>query len=245
MRHISISDLHSRMEEMETNNITTQTGTSNEQDDPFATLLNLEDTYYTEGYALGVTDGSRAGRIEGRLFGLEKGFAKFAEMGRLNGRARVWEARLPSTPTPNGAGGRESGNRASSSPSPSSSHSATGTLPVLSGSDRLRKHIDRLSELTDPESLETKNTEDAVDECEERLAGARSKFTLIAKIVGEDDLRPSGGGDSASEIDIGRSGGTAKGKAGGKGEMEDFAGLPTAGRAPRGDAAVNLAAKKE
>ncbi|KAK1070415.1 hypothetical protein LTR74_004093 [Friedmanniomyces endolithicus] len=194
MRHISISDLHSRMEEMETNNITTQTGTSNEQDDPFATLLNLEDTYYTEGYALGVTDGSRAGRIEGRLFGLEKGFAKFAEMGRLNGRARVWEARLPSTPTPNGAGGRESGNRASASPSPSSSHSATGTLPVLSGSDRLRKHIDRLSELTDPESLETKNTEDAVDECEERLAGARSKFTLIAKIVGEDDLRPSGGG---------------------------------------------------
>ncbi|KAK1065637.1 hypothetical protein LTR12_000312 [Friedmanniomyces endolithicus] len=227
---------------MEPNNITTQTGTSIEQDDPFATLLNLEDTYYTEGYNLGVTDGSRAGRIEGRLFGLEKGFAKFAEMGRLNGRARVWEARLPSAHTLGGVSLRESGSRASTS-SPSTSHSVTGTIPPLSGSDRLRKHIDRLSELTDPESLETKNAEDAVDECEERLAGARSKFTLIAKIVGEDDLRPSGGGDGASEIDIGRSGGTAKGKAGGKGEMEDFAGLPTAGREPRGDAAVNLAAK--
>ncbi|KAK0347265.1 hypothetical protein LTR02_002433 [Friedmanniomyces endolithicus] len=226
---------------MEPDQITTRTEPNNEQDDPFATLLNLEDTYYTEGYDLGVTDGSRAGRIEGRLFGLEKGFAKFAEMGRLNGRARVWEARLPSAHTPNGMGLRE-GDIGASTSSPSS-QSTTGTISPLSGSDRLRKHIDRLSELTDSESLETKNTEDAVDECEERLAGARSKFTLIAKIVGEDDMRPSGGGEGASEIEIRRSGGTPKGKAGGKGEMEDFAGLPTAGREPRGDAAVNLAAK--
>ncbi|KAK0313891.1 hypothetical protein LTR01_002148 [Friedmanniomyces endolithicus] len=227
---------------MEYNHITTRTGPSNDQDDPFATLLNLEDNYYAEGYDLGVTDGSRAGRIEGRLFGLEKGFAKFAEMGRLHGRARVWEARLPSAHTPNGVGPRESDGRASTS-SPSFPDPVTGKVPPLSGSDRLRKHIDRLAELTDPESLETKNTEDAVDECEERLAGARSKFTLIAKIVGEDDVRPGGNGDGAPEIEIAWSSGTARGKAGGKGEMEDFVGLPIASREPRGDAAMNLAAK--
>lgn len=67
--------------------------------DVFADVLNLEDRYYKEGYDLGVADGSKSGRIEGRLFGLQKGFEKFLEMGKLNGRAAVWEARLPSSST--------------------------------------------------------------------------------------------------------------------------------------------------
>jgi hypothetical protein len=46
--------------------------------DPFDSVLNLEDDLYTSAYALGAADGSRAGRVEGRIFGLEKGFEKFA-----------------------------------------------------------------------------------------------------------------------------------------------------------------------
>ncbi|KAK5720842.1 hypothetical protein LTR15_006804 [Elasticomyces elasticus] len=176
--------------------------------DPFATLLNLEDQYYTEGYNLGVTDGSLAGRIEGRLFGLEKGFNKFTEMGRMNGRAAVWKARLPPPTTTQDGNG-----------------TALEFVVPLSGSERLKKHIDRLTELTDPDSLETKNTEDAVDEAEERLAGAKSKFTLIARIAGEDDAARS------SEVEVKRPGK-------GNGEMEDFVGLPALNKQkPKAEAA--------
>ncbi|KAK5740427.1 hypothetical protein LTR17_004690 [Elasticomyces elasticus] len=168
----------------------------NNNNDPFATLLNLEDQYYTEGYNLGVTDGSLAGRIEGRLFGLEKGFSKFTEMGRMNGRAAVWKARLP--PPKSQTQGDDT---------------VVNFVTPLSGGERLKKHITRLTELTDPDSLETKNTEDAVDEGEERLAGAKSKFTLIARIVGEDDAA------RVSEVEVKR-------PAKGNGEMEDFVGLP-------------------
>src|SRR5882762_2032425 len=65
------------------------------EDDPFESVLDLEETYYQEGYDLGVADGSRAGQIEGRVFGIEKGFEKFAAMGMLHGRAAVWASRLP------------------------------------------------------------------------------------------------------------------------------------------------------
>lgn len=64
--------------------------------DLFASLLNLEETYYDEGYTAGVADGERAGLVEGRIFGLEKGFEKYLRMGRLRGRAVVWAGRLPS-----------------------------------------------------------------------------------------------------------------------------------------------------
>jgi hypothetical protein len=69
-------------------------------EDPFDSLLTLEDTLYTSAYAQGVQDGARAGRIEGRIFGLEKGFEKFAAMGVLHGRACVWGSRLPLTSLP-------------------------------------------------------------------------------------------------------------------------------------------------
>ena len=68
--------------------------------DPFDDLLSLEDKFYKEGYDLGVSDGERAGRVEGRLFGLEKGFEKYAAMGRLHGRAIIWAGRLPEIRVP-------------------------------------------------------------------------------------------------------------------------------------------------
>ncbi|KAI7215734.1 hypothetical protein KC333_g5273 [Hortaea werneckii] len=215
------------------------------QTDPFDSLLNLEDQYFTEGYSLGVSDGTRAGRIEGRIFGLEKGYEKALEMGRLGGKARIWQTRLQ-TPT---------------NDHQTQDHSQMATrMKPLKGSERLRKHVERLVELTEPESLETKNEEEAVNEFDERLAGAKAKTTLISKIVGESTSSSTAspdtpGGRSASspgragsqsaaaakempsspgegvEVDMTHAVRPTTGSRGPKppkqsGEMEDFAGLP-------------------
>lgn len=208
--------------------------TETNEEDLFAGVLNLEDQYFTEGYDLGVADGSRAGRIEGRIFGLEKGFEKALAMGRLNGRASVWAARLPPTNAGSVRNGRDDGGV--------SHGSRDRQVASLSGSERLRKHIDRLVELTDPESLETKNDEDAVNEFDERVAGARAKATLISRIVGEVDdtssrtspnrssrSEPGNAGDEVEITDARPT--SSKGRGGDKkqtGEMEDFVGLPQA-----------------
>ncbi|OLL26807.1 putative ORAOV1 family protein [Neolecta irregularis DAH-3] len=46
-------------------------------------LVNLEETFYREGYAEGQTDGIAAGEIEGRAFGLEQSFGYFYKLGYL------------------------------------------------------------------------------------------------------------------------------------------------------------------
>ncbi|KAI6815837.1 hypothetical protein KC332_g13394 [Hortaea werneckii] len=214
------------------------------QSDPFDSLLNLEDEYFTEGYSLGVSDGTRAGRIEGRIFGLEKGYEKALEMGRLGGKAQVWQTRLQ-LPTDHQNQDQQD-------------QSQTTSIKPLKGSERLRKHIERLAELTEPESLETENEEEAVNEFDERLAGAKAKTTLISKIVGESSSSSStpfvdGGGvsspgraggqsataakempsspDEGVEVDMTHAVRPASGSRGAKppkrsGEMEDFVGLP-------------------
>ncbi|CAK1362831.1 unnamed protein product [Cercospora beticola] len=185
--------------------------------DVFEDVLNLEDRYYQEGYDLGVADGAKSGRIEGRTFGLEKGFEKFLEMGKLNGRAAVWEARLSS----------------SRKPDDTSASSKNSVMPPLNGNERLRKHVERLAALSDPNGLSTKNDENDVSEFDDRLKDAKAKATLIARIVGEDDAVPR----DTEEVQ----GSTSRGKAlrvrrnvnedgvAGRrtGEMEDFMGLPS------------------
>ena len=182
--------------------------------DIFADVLNLEDQYYQEGYDLGVTDGSKSGRIEGRLFGLQKGFEKFLEMGKLSGRAAVWEARLPFSNT-----------------IPTSSPESR--VPELSANERLRKHVERLAALSDPNDLSTKNNEDDVSEFDDRLKDAKAKATLISRIVGEDDV-VSAKTEEGSATDVRgkalrlRRNFKEDGVAGrNTGEMEDFLGLPS------------------
>ncbi|KAI0164259.1 DUF1715-domain-containing protein [Hypoxylon sp. FL1284] len=70
----------------------------NDPDDLFNLdeVLNLEETYYKEGYDEGYKDGAEAGLIEGRSAGLKKGFEKYLEAGRLQGRAIIWANRIPS-----------------------------------------------------------------------------------------------------------------------------------------------------
>ncbi|KAH9834717.1 Essential protein Yae1, N terminal [Teratosphaeria destructans] len=188
---------------------------SHRDPDPFATLLTLEDTYFTEGYTLGLRDGTRAGRIEGRVFGLEKGFTKAVEMGRLHGRAKVWHARL-SPPT-----------------------SALGHgVKALKGGERLKRHVERLTELTDPESLECKNGEDEVNEFDERLAGAKAKFTLIERIAGEGDRDGDRAGASSSPARSPSSAAVTTGSVAEGQEVEITSVTLAALRPPRAEASV-------
>lgn len=179
-------------------NRTSQEAGGEEEEDPFTSLLHLEEKYHAEGYALGVEDGARAGRIEGRTFGLEKGFEKFSALGQLGGRSAVWSARLESLQNSGGQGVLQ--------------------LPPLKESERLRRQVERLCEVADRESLSTVNDEEGVNAFDDRLREANAKARLVGRMVGErEDL--SAVEDAAP--------GTAKaGKQGnGGGEMEDFAGL--------------------
>ncbi|EME83760.1 uncharacterized protein MYCFIDRAFT_122472, partial [Pseudocercospora fijiensis CIRAD86] len=161
--------------------------TSRGQADLFEDVLNLEDQYYREGYDFGVADGSKSGRIEGRVFGLEKGFEKFLEMGKLSGKAAVWEARLPDV----------------INKSERKMAQSQAIMPQLGSNERLRKHVERLATLTNPDGVSTENSEDAVSEFDDRLKDAKAKATLISKIAGEDEF--AGG--------MNENGGSSSGKA--------------------------------
>lgn len=198
-------------------------------DDPFDTLLTLEDTLYTAAYDLGVSDGAHAGRIEGRIFGLEKGFEKFAALGELHGRSVVWGSRLPGlTSEPNtsnvqitksedgGAGKKESQER----------------IPLLPKNERLKNNATLLHSLTDPETFDTANTEEAVADFDDRFKRAGAKAKVIERIVGETDTTvassksPDGSPARAKSGGPVRITGQAKKGGGNKGDdsIEDFAG---------------------
>lgn len=141
--------------------------------DPFDTILGLEDQYYAEGHALGVTDGTQAGRSEGRLFGMQKGYEKFAALGTLAAQAAMWEAQIED-------------------PTPANSLSSTSK-------DRLRKHIATLAALTEFETLNTTNTEEAVADFDDRLKRAESKAKVIASILGDQTSSQQSHGSQASK----------------------------------------------
>jgi len=206
-----------------------------DQTDPFDTLLTLEDTLYTTAYTLGASDGAHAGRIEGRIFGLEKGFEKFAALGQLHGRSVMWASRLPIV--------------SSSSSSSSSSYSkhlnhkdkeeddaaveTKSQLPRLPQNERLRNNTTLLHSLTDPETFDTANTEEAVADFDDRVKRAGAKAKVIERITGEaenatissssmsPDRSPAGGKGPVRVVGESRKMGAAK-----KGDdsIEDFAG---------------------
>jgi hypothetical protein len=145
-------------------------------DDPFDSLLTLEDTLYTTAYTSGVSAGSRAGRIEGRVFGLEQGFEKFAALGELHGRSVVWGARALTTPTSKA----ETGNEESKIPT------------FHPTSTRLVNNITLLHSLTDPETFSTENTEEAVADFDDRVRRAGAKAKVVERIVGENKMMVEG-----------------------------------------------------
>ena len=137
--------------------------------DPFDDVFHLEDRYYQEGYRAGLEDGVRAGRVEGRSFGMEKGFDKFLESGRLASRAIVWANRL-SKPLAGDEANVTSPNQC--------------TLPALPNNARLEKNINILYALVEPDTLSTANTDEAVQDFDDRVRRAQSKAKIIERLAG-------------------------------------------------------------
>ncbi|KAJ8111026.1 hypothetical protein OPT61_g6277 [Boeremia exigua] len=196
-------------------------------DDPFEDLLTLEDTLYTTAHNQGIADGARAGRIEGRVFGLEKGFEKFAALGELHGRGAVWGSRLPSTTTES----------TSTSETTAQSNNAQRSLPALpNASSRLVSNTSLLYHLTDPPTFSTANTEASVADFDDRFKRAGAKAKVIERIIGETvPSREALDSESAeqSNVGVGRpakarnvrlEGGSGKKGKKGDDSMEDFAG---------------------
>ena len=168
------------------------------EDDPLDNLLGLEDQYYQEGYDLGVKDGTQAGLIEGRLFGLEKGFEKYAAMGAIHGRSAVWAGRLSKHPRET-AGGEMSEDLAAVNHCRQKQEQIKGDRKLSEGkgsitpapkprclvphSARLEKHIRVLYALTEPSSLSAKNTEESVSDFDDRLKRAEGKMKIIEKLL--------------------------------------------------------------
>lgn len=148
--------------------------------DPFDDLLGLEDNFYKEGYDAGVVDGEYAGLVEGKLFGIEKGYEKVFELGKLRGRAMVWQARSQQTPKDSHPSGG-----ASEAFKDEESILALSSASSLPRNSRLAKHIDGLLAVTDHNSIAMDNSDEAVTECDERVSKAQAKAKVIAAIVGE------------------------------------------------------------
>lgn len=185
--------------------------------DPFDSLLTLEDDLYTAAYAQGTADGARAGRIEGRIFGLEKGFEKFAALGELHGRASVWGARLPpaKSASEQAAGGLVESETAEGDTS-------RPALPLFKENDRLKKHIQMLLALTDPATFSTRNEEEAVADFDDRFKRAGAKAKVIERIIGEtgNSSSPDRESSQGPARNVRLTGATKKGDD----SMEDFVG---------------------
>ncbi|KAL8859490.1 MAG: hypothetical protein Q9198_010634, partial [Flavoplaca austrocitrina] len=162
----------------------------------------LENAFHKEGYDLGIQDGNRTGRIEGRLFGLTSAFEKFSTMGTLHGRSVIWSARLSAPPlrseqeeSANDRGalatnGHSIGSRKSHKEAgpagTSSSRTSSSSLPREPHNSRLQKHIRTVYALTEPASISTDNTEEAVSDFNDRLKRAEGKAKIIEKSFDEE-----------------------------------------------------------
>jgi hypothetical protein len=153
--------------------------------DPFDEVFDLENQFFREGYKQGHDDGVKAGRAEGRSLGLERGFAKFVEAGRLQGRAVVWASRL----RPAGAKGGASSSSRDSASAGTRGDAGDGQreakLPGLSSNPKLEKNVAALYALVEPDTLSTENTDEAVADFDDRLKRAQGKARVIVRAVGE------------------------------------------------------------
>jgi hypothetical protein len=176
---------------------------ADQSEDPFSSLHSLEETFYQSGYSLGVADGSRAGRIEGRIFGLQKGFEKFVDLGKLAARSNIWVKRIPKKPTrqddvekndekANDATLSDSASKPTQALEDESSH---GTLlPFLPANERLEKHVDTMWALIEPATFSKQNTEETIADFDDRFKRATAKAKVIEKIVGEPPLEETTAG---------------------------------------------------
>lgn len=177
-------------------------------------LLDLEEDFYQEGYSLGVSDGAASGYTEGSVFAVEKGYEKFVEMGRLYGKALVWAQRLADSKASSSSSGHEASDM--SDGTVSLDPSICNSMPALPAhSARLARNLTTLMELVDPASMNMSNTEDAVNDIDERLKGAVVKAKLVQRAMGEAE---DSFGPNADAKDMSRTGD-------GTGSIEDISAL--------------------
>lgn len=160
-------------------------------DDILDSVLDLEEIAYQSGFDEGKADGAEAGHREGMVFGIEKGYQKAVEMGKLHGRALMLNSCLSdpiprpdvnsSTPFITTDAAAELG------PNPPCDRLASKTpnLPTLPQNSRLKKHVETLLKLTDPHTLSLENSDEAVDEFDDRMRKATAKAKVIDKLIVE------------------------------------------------------------
>lgn len=153
--------------------------------DLLESVLGLEEKFYHEGYQLGLADGARAGYTEGSVFAVEKGFSKALEIGKLYGKALVWNQRFVSRTLKQSTEILSDGDNSTEVYT-----ELCAGMPEIRGESRVAKNIQLLLGLVDPATLSLENTEDAVSDMEERLKGAQMKTKLIQRSLGESDNSP-------------------------------------------------------
>ncbi|OCT49983.1 Essential protein Yae1 [Cladophialophora carrionii] len=148
--------------------------------DPFDDLLDLENDYYQEGYNAGVSDSTYAGMIEGKVFGVEKGYEKALDLGKLHGRALLWQGRSQA------AQPEEPLRSPISAPSDLSRLGGiVRALPQLSVSSRVQRHVESLHATSEASSIAKDNSDEAVTEFDDRIAKAKAKAKVVANTAGE------------------------------------------------------------
>ncbi|KIY02413.1 uncharacterized protein Z520_02551 [Fonsecaea multimorphosa CBS 102226] len=145
--------------------------------DPFDDLLELENDYYREGYDAGVADSTYAGMIEGKVFGIEKGYEKALELGKLHGRALVWRERSEKAVSKDAA--------TLETLDSSRLRDIIQTLSQLSDNTRFRRHVEGLYAASDGATIAKDNSDEAVTEFDDRITKAKAKAKVIGNIVGE------------------------------------------------------------
>lgn len=167
-------------------------------DDLFDGALSLEETLYTQGYEKGLADGELAGKLEGRSVGMGKGFDKFVESGRLYGRSVVWANRAPAI-------SRESNSSAESRKRSEAEAGGEGKreeLPPLPDNARLARNIETVHALMEPGTLSTENSDEAVQDFDDRLKRAQGKARVVERTVGGRAAKEKGskGASKGAEI---------------------------------------------
>jgi hypothetical protein len=157
------------------------------QSNVFDEVLGLEEQFYDDGFQQGLTDGVKAGQIEGRTFGLEKGFEKYVESGRLYGKSLIWANRMPASQQSLTSEDRQHPRLTSNATSNDHSQGKSfhNKLPSLPSSQRLSKHLKVLHALSESESLSIENTEEAVSDFDDRLKRSQGKAKVIERMIGE------------------------------------------------------------
>ncbi|KAG6152237.1 hypothetical protein E4U47_006939 [Claviceps purpurea] len=148
--------------------------------DPFDSILNLEQTFYQQGYTQGLADGAQAGRTEGRQFGMQTGFEKFLESGRLASRAIIWANRMPPAVT---ASEQEQEQEHDARDTAAATATPTCSLPPLPRNARLHKNVKMLYALVEPETLSTENSDEGVQDFDDRVKRAQGKAKVVERMA--------------------------------------------------------------